>query len=62
MHPARFLYVPYRVSRLPLVTLDRQFRRRFGRDSAVRGLTRATLAVVDRVAAAVLDEAPLPVD
>ena len=62
MHPARFLYVPYRVSRLPLATLDRQLGRRLGRDSAMRGLTRATLGVVDRAAAAILDEAPLGID
>jgi hypothetical protein len=62
MHPARFLYVPYRVSRLPLASLDRQLVRRLGRDSAMRGLTRATLVAVDRAAAAILDEAPLGLD
>jgi hypothetical protein len=62
MHPARYLYVPYRISRLPLATLDQHLARRLGPDSAVRGLTRATLGAVDRVAAAILDEAPLQLD
>jgi hypothetical protein len=62
MHPARFLYVPYRVSRLPLAGLDQRLARRLGRESTVRGLTRAALVAVDRVAAAILNEPPLRVD
>ena len=62
MHPARFLYVPYRISRLPLATLDERLARRFGRDSALRAVTRTALVTVDRVAAVVLDEAPIPVE
>ena len=62
MHPARFLYVPYRVSRLPLAKFDQRLARRLGRESAVRGLTRATLVAVDRIAAAVLNEPPLSVE
>ena len=62
MHPARYLYVPYRISRAPLAGLDQRLARRLGRDSAVRGLTRATLVVVDRAAATIFDEAPLRVD
>jgi hypothetical protein len=62
MHPARFLYVPYRISRLPLASLDQRLAHRLGHNSAVRSLTRATLAAVDRVAAVILDERPLRVD
>jgi hypothetical protein len=62
MQASRLLYVPYRISRLPLAMIDAQLARRLGRRSVVRGLTRTTLVTVDRIAAAVFDEAPLPVD
>ena len=62
MHPARFLYVPYRISRLPLASLDQRLARRLGHNSAVRSVTRATLVAVDKVAAAILDEPPLRVE
>lgn len=62
MHPARVLYVPYRLARLPLVAVDRRLARYLGRDSALRGLSRTTLRTVDRIAAAVLDEPPLRID
>lgn len=62
IQPSRFLYVPYRISRLPLAALDEQLARRVGRRSAVRSLTRTALGAVDKIAAAVFDEAPLPLD
>lgn len=59
MQPARFLYVPYRLARLPLVAADRRLMRYFGSDSALRAVSRATLRTVDRAAGAAFDEAPL---
>lgn len=59
MHPARVLYVPYRMARLPLAAVDRRLARYLGRESAVRGLSRTALRTVDRLAAAVFDEPPL---
>jgi len=62
MQPARFLYVPYRIVRLPLVAVDRRLTRYLGNESPLRAVSRATLSTVDRAAAAVFDEAPLRAD
>jgi hypothetical protein len=62
VHPARFLYVPYRIARLPLAAVDRRLARHLGRQSPVRGISRTTLTIVDHLAAALFDESPLPVD
>jgi hypothetical protein len=62
MQPARLLYVPYRIARLPLAAVDRRLTRYFGSDSPLRAVSRATLTTVDRAAAAVFDEAPLRAD
>ena len=59
MQPARFLYLPYRLARLPLAAVDRRLRRHLGSDSSLRAVSRATLTRVDRAAAAVFDETPL---
>jgi len=59
MQPARFLYLPYRLARLPLAAVDRRLTRHLGSDSLLRAVSRATLSTVDRAAAAVFDEAPL---
>jgi hypothetical protein len=60
MQPARFLYVPYRLARLPLVAVDRRLTRHLGSDSPLRAVSRATLTTVDRAAAAMFNEVPLP--
>ena len=62
MQPARFLYVPYRIARLPLAAIDRRLVRHLGRQSPVRGISRTTLVIVDQVAAALFDESPLRID
>jgi hypothetical protein len=62
VQPARFLYVPYRIARLPLAAVDRRLARHLGTDSPVRGLSLTGLVLVDRVAAALFDEAPLSQD
>jgi hypothetical protein len=62
MQPARFLYVPYRIARLPLVAVDRRLTRYLGSGSPLRAVSKATLTTVDRAAAAVFDEAPLSSD
>lgn len=59
MQPARFLYVPYRLARLPLVAVDRRVARHLGPDSRVRGFSMAGLVLVDQLAATLFDEAPL---
>lgn len=62
MQPARFLYVPYRIARLPLAAVDRRLARHLGADSRLRGLSLTGLVLVDRAAAALFDEAPLSRD
>jgi hypothetical protein len=62
MHPARFLYVPYRIARLPLAAVDRRLSRHLGGDSPLRAVSRATLNRVDRAAAVLFDETPLRAD
>jgi hypothetical protein len=59
MQPARFLYLPYRLARLPLAEVDRRLARYLGTESPVRAISRATLNTVDRAVAAVFDEQPL---
>ena len=62
MQPARILYVPYRIARLPLAAVDRRLTRYLGSSSPLRAVSKATLSTVDRAAAAVFDETPLRVD
>lgn len=62
VHPARFLYVPYRIARLPLAAVDRRVARHLGAESPVRMVSLTGLVLVDRVAAALFDEAPLAHD
>jgi hypothetical protein len=62
VQPARFLYVPYRIARLPLAVVDRRVARHLGADSPVRMLSLTGLVLVDRAAAALFDESPLPHD
>jgi hypothetical protein len=59
VQPARFLYVPYRIARLPLAAVDRRLARHLGSESPLRAVSRVALGTVDRAAAAVFDEAPL---
>jgi hypothetical protein len=62
VQPARFLYVPYRIARLPLAAVDRRLARHLGSESPLRAVSRVALTTVDRAAAAVFDEAPLRSD
>jgi hypothetical protein len=59
VQPARFLYVPYRIARLPLAAVDRRLARHLGDASPLRVVSRVALTTVDRAAAAVFDETPL---
>ena len=59
VHPARFLYVPYRIARLPLAAVDRRVARHLGADSPLRMISLTGLGLVDRAAAALFEESPL---